>query len=107
MLILDGFDETHGWSEDKIGHCKVLAGFSNVIITSRSIKQEVSSKLGVDIDLELEATGFGKETILAYLKNQEVVPKAVASEINSYIDNTPSVLELVRLPIHLEFLCYS
>ncbi|KAJ5782324.1 hypothetical protein N7457_004098 [Penicillium paradoxum] len=106
LLILDGFDETHGWAPGKADLVARLANHDAVIITSRF--SGWPGERIVPIDLELEALGFSQETVSNYLENRTIVPsQETADEIKGFIDSNESVLELVKLPIYLDALCYS
>ncbi|KAM0801858.1 hypothetical protein BDR22DRAFT_962216 [Usnea florida] len=75
-----------------------------VIITSRSYDTEM---LHVSVDLRLQALGLSMVSVEAYLDNTEIVPSDTATEIHRFVETKPFIKDMVRVPIHLDILCYS
>ena len=75
-----------------------------VIITSRSHDTDM---LHLTVDLHLEALGLNTMSVDAYLDNTRMVSSDTATKIHRFIEPKPFVKEMVRVPIHLEILCYS
>ena len=104
LIILDGLDESRGWSHEKRALLEKLMGRPAVIITSRSHDTDMLHK---SIYLHLEALGLSMMSVNAYLDNKEIVPSDTATEIYRFIESKPFVRDMVRVPIHLDILCYS
>ena len=104
LIILNGLDETRRLSHEKRTLLETLIRRPAVIITSRSYDTNMLYKL---VDLHLEAIGLSTVSVDAYLDNEEIVPRDTAIEIHGFIKSNPSVKDMVRVPIHLDILCYS
>ena len=104
LIILDGLNDVRRWSQESRALLEKLMQQPAVIITSRSYDTEA---LSVTIDLCLEALGLSSVNVDAYLGNTEIVPSDTATEIHQFIESKPFVKDMVRVPIHLDILCYS
>ncbi|KAK4079164.1 hypothetical protein Trihar35433_269 [Trichoderma harzianum] len=110
LFLLDGLDEV---SQD-LGEGSMsvflneLLKQPNVIVTSRP-----SSKMPLDMDLELETIGFYPDQVKDYIKRVFTDPKTAKSDtetiskIQSFLQNHWLIQGLVRIPIQLDALCYS
>ena len=106
LLILDGWDETRGWTQSKNDLVARLVDHDPVIITSRFSGSFEDFRVPVDLDLEV--VGFSEEQAMQYVKNQDLVQsKEDAHEIGAFIKSNKNVSGLVQIPIHLDALCYS
>lgn len=104
LIILDGLDEARRWSQERRALLEKLMERPWVIITSRSHE---TNMLHEPIDFHLEALGLSIMSVNAYLDNEEIVPSDSATEIHRFIGSKPFVMDMVRVPIHLDILCYS
>lgn len=104
LIILDGLDEARKWSQERRALLKKLMERPAVIITSRSHDIDMLYK---SVDLHLEALGLSMMSVDAYLDNEEIVPSRSAPEIHRFMGSKPFVMDMVRVPIHLDILCYS
>ena len=104
LVIPDGLDEARGWSEERGALLEKLMQRPTLIITSRSYDTDM---LHVSVDLRLEALGLSMVSVEAYLDNTEIVPSDTAMEIHRFIETKPFIKDMVRVPIHLDILCYS
>ena len=104
LIILDSLNEVRRWSQERRALLEKLMQRPAVIITSRSYDTEM---LPVSIDLLLEALGLSRTNVDAYLGNTAIVPSDTATEIHQFIKSKPFVKDMVRVPIHLDILCYS
>ena len=102
LILLDGLDEAQGLSHDRHTLLKELITRQVVIMTSRYHDAHT-----FPADLHLEALGLSRESVVRYLENSEVVPTDKAKHIRSFIKSNPFVEDIVRVPIHLDILCYS
>ena len=109
LLILDGFDEIYGCSENQPTEWTQLMSFDYTIVTSRSSKTDLQSMLdcGMDVnfDLGLEALGYSNSEIDRYLDNDKIAAESVACGIRSAMKTDASILGLIQVPIHLDLLC--
>ena len=104
MIILDGLDEVRRWSQERRTLLEKLMQRSRVIITSRSHETAMSD---ISVDLHLEALGLSMMSVDAYLDNTEIVPSDTATEIHLFMESNAFIKDMVRVPIHLDILCYS
>lgn len=104
LIILDGLDEARRWSQERCALLEKLMGRPAVIITSRSHDTDM---LRLSVDLHLEALGLNTMSVDAYLDNTRIVLSDTATRIHRLIKANPSVKDMVRVPIHLDILCYS
>lgn len=104
LIILDGLDEARRWSQERRALLEKLMERPWVIITSRSHE---TSMLHEPVDLHLEALGLSIMSVNAYLDNEEIVPSDSATEIHRFIGSKSFVMDMIRVPIHLDILCYS
>lgn len=104
LIILDGLDEARRWSQERRGLLKRLMERPAVIITSRSYDTHMLHRSD---DLLVEALGLSMMSVDAYLDNDEIVPSDSATEIHQFIGSKPFIMDMVRVPIHLDILCYS
>ncbi|KAL9607299.1 MAG: hypothetical protein Q9167_007775 [Letrouitia subvulpina] len=104
LIILDGLDEAVSWSQGKHHLLEELMKGNAVIITSRFLDTKMPH---VSADLHLEALGFSNTSVEAYLDNTANIPNDKALEIHKFINSNPFVKDMVRVPIHLDILCYS
>lgn len=101
LVILDGLDEARGWEQAQINLLHKLIERPDVIITSRSY-----SSGSLTFDLQLEALGLASTHVDAYLNNTDIVSAATATDICRFIDINSFVRDMIRVPIHLDLLCY-
>ncbi|KAK2596797.1 hypothetical protein QQS21_006126 [Conoideocrella luteorostrata] len=101
LFLLDGLDEV---AYDLINDDFLvdLLNNRNVIITSRPYTQLPVSL--DDIGLRLETIGFGDDQIRQYIA-QDSSTKASADAIFPLLDNRPTLLELLRIPVQLDAFC--
>lgn len=102
LLILDGWDETHGDTEHKVALIPRIANYHQVIITSRlgaSISKNVDP-----FDLELSVLGFGNTTIDQYLN---IFATNDAKDVKRIFQKNGSLRDMARLPLCLDMICYS
>ena len=104
LIILDGLDEARWWSQERRALLEKLMGRPAVIITSRSHDTDM---LHLSVDLHLEALGLNTMSVDAYLDNTRIVLSDTAMRIHRFIEAKPFVKDMVRVPIHLDILCYS
>ena len=104
LIILDGLDEARRWSQERRALLEKLMGRPAVIITSRSHDTDM---LHLSVDLHLEALGLNTMSVDAYLDNTRIVLSDTATRIHRFIEAKPFVKDMVRVPIHLDILCYS
>ena len=104
LIILDGLDEARRWSQERRALLEKLMGGPAVIITSRSHDTDM---LHLSVDLHLEALGLNTMSVDAYLDNTRIVLSDTATRIHRFIEDKPFVKDMVRVPIHLDILCYS
>lgn len=104
LIILDGLDEARRWSQERRALLEKLMGKPAVIITSRSHDTDM---LHLSVDLHLEALGLNTMSVDAYLDNARIVLSDTATRIHRFIEAKPFVKDMVRVPIHLDILCYS
>ena len=104
LTILDGLDEARRWSRERRALLEKLMGRPAVIITSRSHDTDM---LHLSVDLHLEALGLNTMSVDAYLDNTRIVLSDTATRIHRFIEAKPFVKDMVRVPIHLDILCYS
>ena len=104
LIILDGLDEARWWSQERRALLEKLMGRPAVIITSRSHDTDM---LHLSVDLHLEALGLNTMSVDAYLDNTRIVLSDTATRIHRFIEGKPFVKDMVRVPIHLDILCYS
>ncbi|KAI1118006.1 hypothetical protein F5Y14DRAFT_295194 [Nemania sp. NC0429] len=102
LVILDGLDEAQAWQHQERKLLQVLTKHRLAIMTSRSFSDETSS-----IDLHLEALGLDLTDVWEYIDNEVVVSAANAKDIRGFVETNPFVEQMVRVPIHLDILCYS
>ncbi|KAM5494099.1 hypothetical protein McaMca56_006372 [Microsporum canis] len=108
LFVLDGLDEVYGkWKpgEPMKRFLEYLLAQDQVIITTRPYTLDRGNL--EPIDLELETIGFYPEQVVSYLKNEDIVLRNVAEEIQLFLNKRPIVQELVRIPIQLDALCHS
>ena len=104
LIILDGLDEARKWSQERRALLEKLMGRPALIITSRSHDTDM---LNSSVDLHLEALGLSTMSVDAYLDNTRIVSSDTATEIHRFIEPKPFVKDMVRVPTHLDILCYS
>lgn len=102
LLILDGWDETHGDTEHKVALIPRIANYHQVIMTSRL---GGSSSKNVDpFDLKLDVLGFSNHIICEYLN--KLGPND-AKDIEKLFEKHRYIQELAKLPLCLDMICYS
>ncbi|KAK4096674.1 hypothetical protein N658DRAFT_335672 [Parathielavia hyrcaniae] len=104
LFILDGLDELSqdlSDGSDMFRFLKELLDQPNVIIMSRPSGTLPTGLRGIDI--ELETIGFYPDQISEYL--ERTVPEK-ANEIHSFLQGHVLLLDLVRIPIQLDALCF-
>ncbi|KAK4101199.1 hypothetical protein N658DRAFT_559046 [Parathielavia hyrcaniae] len=104
LFILDGLDEISqdlSDGSDMFRFLKELLDQPNVIIMSRPSGTLPTGLRGIDI--ELETIGFYPDQISEYL--ERTVPEK-ANEILSFLQGHVLLLDLVRIPIQLDALCF-
>ena len=104
LIILNGLDEARWWSQERRALLEKLMGRPAVIITSRSHDTDM---LHLSVDLHLEALGLNTMSVNAYLDNPRIVSSDTATRIHRFIEAKPFVKDMVRVPLHLDILCYS
>ncbi|KAI4863162.1 hypothetical protein F4820DRAFT_471725 [Hypoxylon rubiginosum] len=104
LFILDGLDETQGWSDQKHNVLKALIDQPIAIITSRF---NVGTLAMNPVDLELEALGLSMKSISAYLGTTKIIAAEDGESVSRVIENNQMIQEMVRIPIYLDILCYS
>ncbi|KAF9172305.1 hypothetical protein BGX21_008885 [Mortierella sp. AD011] len=109
LFILDGLDEivTDAQAEQGIPLADFLRYLLNqkyVIITSRPSGVDTSMLPG--LDLELETIGFNPKDINNYVK-QVLDNLTTAKDIQLFIEQNPSIKDLVKIPVQLDVVCYS
>ncbi|KAI4246321.1 MAG: hypothetical protein L6R40_001989 [Gallowayella cf. fulva] len=105
LLILDGLEEVTGYSQGRNTLLKMLIKGPAVIITSRfsDIKMPCAP-----IDVHLEALGLSPTNVDAYLENNMFIAKDLARrQIRGFITASALVKDMIRVPIHLDIVCYS
>ncbi|KAF6803002.1 peptidase C14, partial [Colletotrichum musicola] len=106
LFILDGLDEIselldEQHNPDLLRFLADLLNRTNVIITTRphvSLPHAFQKP-----DLELETIGFRSDQVEAYLK--AVSTPIVSRNIHSFLQRSPLMRSLVRVPIQLDALC--
>ncbi|KAK1656686.1 hypothetical protein BDP55DRAFT_521187, partial [Colletotrichum godetiae] len=106
LFILDGLDEVselldEQHNPDMFRFLVELLNRTNVIITTRphvSLPHDFQKP-----DLELETIGFRSDQVEAYLK--AVSTPIVSRNIQSFLQKSPLMRSLVRIPIQLDALC--
>lgn len=110
LFLLDGLDEIteivteHNHRGSHRGHelLKKLFGRSNLIITTRP---HAALPQGFETpDLELDTIGFSPDEVQSYLET--VIPSSTGA-IQAYLQKNAIMQSLVRIPIHLDALCYT
>ncbi|KAK4116059.1 hypothetical protein N656DRAFT_841570 [Canariomyces notabilis] len=104
LFILDGLDEISqdlSDGSDMFRFLKELLDQPNVIIMSRPSGTLPTGLRGIDI--ELETIGFYPDQISEYL--ERIVPEK-ANEIHSFLQGHVLLLDLVRIPVQLDALCF-
>ncbi|GAB1317910.1 hypothetical protein MFIFM68171_08120 [Madurella fahalii] len=106
LLILDGLGEMRTSGTDKNNLFSKLVNQEIAVITSRP---SASQMLAIEnIDLQLDAIGLSMDSIWDYLNNREIIrSEATAATIRQAIMNGYISLEMARVPIRLDMLCYS
>ncbi|KAM7212076.1 hypothetical protein V8F06_012538 [Rhypophila decipiens] len=106
LFVLDGLDETTGFEGGSRSLLSHLIEQDCVVITSRF--GSARGKLVKHIDLKLQAIGLSLDAIWNYLDNRTVVPSVEDAEaIRQHIEENETLQDLIRIPIHLDMLCYS
>jgi hypothetical protein len=106
LFILDGLDEIQTRKDEKNDLLSKLVNQEIVVITSRL--SGIDTVKLQNIDLQLDATGLSMENVWAYLNNREVVRTEAAAMAIRHAIKTSQVPEgMIRVPIHLDMLCYS
>lgn len=110
LFLLDGLDEIseivmeHNHRGSHQGHelLKKLFERSNLIVTTRP---HAALPQGFETpDLELDTIGFSPDEVQSYLET--VIPSS-SGAIEAYLEKNPIMESLVRIPIHLDALCYT
>ena len=104
LIILDGLDEIQSWPKDRHPLLDNLMKRLHVIITSRLFP---AGMFNTSSDLFLDAVGLSIENVNAYLENRGFVSSETGAKMKRFIQSNPSVMDLVRLPIHLDIICYG
>ncbi|KAI4120692.1 MAG: hypothetical protein LQ338_006834, partial [Usnochroma carphineum] len=104
LLILDGLDEVIRYSRGRHVLLEKLMKARVVIITSRfhDIKMPYAT-----IDLHLEALGLSIMNVDAYLDNNMFIAEDSARQIRQFIEASAFVKDMIRVPIHLDIVCYG
>lgn len=104
LLILDGLDEVMRYSHGRHALLEKMMRAPAVIITSRfhDIKMPYAA-----IDLHLEALGLSPMNVEAYLDNKMFIAEDSARQIRGFIEASALVKDMIRVPIHLDIVCYS
>ncbi|KAI4190313.1 MAG: hypothetical protein LQ346_004937 [Caloplaca aetnensis] len=104
LLVLDGLDEIMRYSQGRQALLEKLMKAPAVIITSRfhDLKMPYTT-----IDLHLEALGLSITNVDAYLDNKTFVAEDSARQIRQVIEASASVMDMIRVPIHLDIVCYG
>ncbi|KAF9172303.1 hypothetical protein BGX21_008883 [Mortierella sp. AD011] len=108
LFILDGWDEIF---DSAVELDMSLAQFlmqlldqKYVIITSRpsAVPQKISERM----DLKLETIGFLESDINKYVK-RAIEKMGDITKVQTFIQENPSLQDLVKIPVQLDVLCYS
>ncbi|KAL8901994.1 MAG: hypothetical protein Q9207_004919 [Kuettlingeria erythrocarpa] len=104
LLILDGLDEIMRFSHGRHALLERLMKGRAVIITSRfhDIKMPNAT-----IDLHLEALGLSIANVDAYIDNNMFIAEDSARQIRQFIEASALVKDMIRVPIHLDIVCYG
>ncbi|KAM7184423.1 hypothetical protein V8F33_012984 [Rhypophila sp. PSN 637] len=106
LFVLDGLDETTGFEGGSRSLLSHLMEKDYVVITSRF--GSARGELVKHIDLKLQAIGLSVDAIWTYLDNRTVVPSVEDAEaIRQHIEENETLQDLIRIPLHLDMLCYS
>ncbi|UZP32268.1 hypothetical protein NXS19_000084 [Fusarium pseudograminearum] len=105
LFILDGLDEVFQFLDKESPKHSLLNSLlskPNIIITSRP--HIALPKDLVAINMELEVIGFSPEQVTEYISRWGCKSP---SEIHGFLEQNQLVLDLVRIPIQLDALCYT
>ncbi|KXH59646.1 peptidase C14, partial [Colletotrichum salicis] len=108
LFILDGLDEVSELLDKQRNPSQFdfligLLNQTNVIITTRphvSLPHDFHKP-----DLELETIGFRPDQVEEYLKAVTVTTPMIFKKIQSFLQKSPLMRSLVRIPIQLDALC--
>ncbi|KAF9167587.1 hypothetical protein BGX20_011557 [Mortierella sp. AD010] len=108
LFILDGLDEILTDTRTIGGvaleaFLKHLLRQEHVVITSRP--SGVDGSALPNLDLELETIGFSAQNVSDYLRN--ILKPEDARAVQDFIRRTPSIQNLVNIPVQLDVICYS
>ncbi|KAM3495226.1 hypothetical protein MY3957_001457 [Beauveria namnaoensis] len=111
LFLLDGLDEV---SQDLTGDAG-MARFLNRLLSQPSviITARPSAAPPANLDLELEAIGFGPDQVYEYIKKSFTNPDTGATDqtkvgkVKSFLRERWLIQGLVRIPIQLDALCYT
>ena len=106
LFILDGLDETQGLVEKSRDVISMLIKCPNVIITSRLTANNSVNRVA-PVDLEIEARGLSIKSVWKYLQDENFVSAEHAENIYRFVETNELVLEMIRIPIQLDMLCYG
>lgn len=104
LLILDGLDEVTRYSQRRHALLERLMKGTAVIITSRF--HDINMPYA-PIDLHLEALGLSIMNVDAYLDNSMFIAEDSARQIRHFIEASALVKDMIRVPIHLDIVCYG
>ncbi|KAF9996184.1 hypothetical protein BGZ79_010101 [Entomortierella chlamydospora] len=108
LFILDGLDEilTDSQTSDGIAleaFLRHLLQQEYIIVTSRPSGVDIS--ILPKLDLELETVGFSTQNVNDYISN--VLALEDAKAVQDFIRRTPSIQNLVNIPVQLDVICHS
>ncbi|KAG0011491.1 hypothetical protein BGZ80_000645, partial [Entomortierella chlamydospora] len=108
LFILDGLDEILTDTQKNGGDAleaflKHLLRQEHVVVTSRP--SGVDNSTLPKLDIELETVGFSTQNVSDYIIN--VLTPDYARDVQDFIKRTPSIQNLVNIPVQLDVVCYS
>ncbi|KAF4470039.1 peptidase C14 [Fusarium albosuccineum] len=104
LFLLDGLDEIHwalGRDNDLYPLLQSLLSMPNIILTCRphiTIPESL-----IKPDMEAEVIGFRQQQVMEYVSK---VRPSCSAHIHGFLQRNRLVQDLVRIPIHLDALCY-
>ncbi|KAG0019347.1 hypothetical protein BGZ80_005966, partial [Entomortierella chlamydospora] len=110
LFILEGLDEIVADAQTEQGiplkeFMRYLLNQEYVVITSRP--SGVDASMLLDLDLELETIGFSPKDINNYVKQVLENNLDTAKAVLKFIEQNPSIKDLVKIPVQLDVVCYS